>query len=69
MIKKPVGKERIYSAYTSTILFTTKGNQDRNSHRVETWMLELMQRPLKYVTYWLASSGLLSFLSYRTEDH
>jgi hypothetical protein len=30
---------------------------------------ELMQRPWRDVTYWLASSGLLSLLSYRTQDH
>jgi hypothetical protein len=30
---------------------------------------ELMQRPWRDVTYWLASSGLLSLLSYRTQDY
>jgi hypothetical protein len=30
---------------------------------------ELMQRPWRDVTYWLASPGLLSLLSYRTQDH
>jgi hypothetical protein len=30
---------------------------------------ELMQRPWRDVTYWLASPGLLSFLSYRTQDY
>jgi hypothetical protein len=28
-----------------------------------------MQRPWRDVTYWLASSGLLSLLSYRTQDY
>ena len=28
MTKKQVGKERVYSAYTSTLLFITKGSQD-----------------------------------------
>jgi hypothetical protein len=28
-----------------------------------------MQRPWRDVTYWLASPGLLSLLSYRTQDH
>jgi len=32
-------------------------------------MQELMQRPWRDVTYWLASPGLLSLLSYRTQDH
>jgi hypothetical protein len=31
MTKKQVGEERVYSVYTSTLLFTTKGSQDRNS--------------------------------------
>jgi hypothetical protein len=33
MIKKQVGKERVYSAYSSTLLFITKGSQDWNSSR------------------------------------
>jgi hypothetical protein len=28
MTKKQVGEERIYSAYTSTLLFITKGSQE-----------------------------------------
>jgi hypothetical protein len=31
--KKQVGEERVYSAYTSTLLFITKGSQDWNSRR------------------------------------
>jgi len=31
--KKQVGEERVYPAYTSTLLFITKGSQDRNSSR------------------------------------
>jgi hypothetical protein len=30
MSKKQVGEERVYSAYTSTLLFITKGSQDWN---------------------------------------
>jgi hypothetical protein len=33
MTKKQVGEERVYSTYTSTLLFITKESQDRNSHR------------------------------------
>jgi hypothetical protein len=33
MTKKQVGKERVYSAYTSTLLFITEESQDWNSHR------------------------------------
>jgi hypothetical protein len=45
MTKKQVGEERVYSAYTSTLLFITKGSQDKNSSRSETRRQELMQRP------------------------
>jgi len=45
MTKKQVGEERIYSAYTSTLLLITKGSQDRNLHRAGSWKQELMQRP------------------------
>ena len=51
------------------LLFITKGSQDRNSHRVETWRQEWMQKPRKNATYWLASLGLLSLLSYRIQDY
>jgi hypothetical protein len=33
MTKKQVGEERVYSAYTSTLLFITRGSQDWNSSR------------------------------------
>jgi hypothetical protein len=33
MTKKQVGEERVYSAYTSTLLLITKGSQDWNSSR------------------------------------
>jgi len=33
MTKKQVGEERVYSAYTSTLLFTAKRSQDWNSSR------------------------------------
>jgi len=69
MTKKQIGEERVYSAYTSTLLFITKGSQDRNSHRAGTWRQELIQRPWKVAAYWLASPGLLSLLSYRTQDY
>jgi hypothetical protein len=69
MIKKQVGEERVYSAYTPALLFITKGLQNRNSHRAGTWRQELMQRPWKSATYWLASPGLLSLLSYSTRDY
>jgi hypothetical protein len=69
MTKKQIGEEKVYSAYTSSLLFITKRNKDRNPHRAETWRQELMQRPWRSAAYWLASPGLLSFLSYRISDH
>jgi hypothetical protein len=33
MTKKQVGEEGVYSAYTSMLLFITKGSQDWNSSR------------------------------------
>jgi hypothetical protein len=68
MTKKQIGEERVYSAYTSTLLFITKGSQDWNSIK-QVRKQELMQRPWKDVTYWLASPGLLSLFSYRTQDY
>jgi hypothetical protein len=64
MTRKQVEEERVYSAYTSTLLFITKVSQDRNSHRAGTWRQELMQR-----TWRVLLTGLLSLLSYRPQDY
>jgi hypothetical protein len=56
-----MGKEMIYLAYLSTLLFIIKANQDSN--RAGTWRQELMQRPWRSAAYWLAPHGLLSLLS------
>jgi hypothetical protein len=69
MTKKQIGEERVYLAYTSTLLFTTKGSQDWNSHRAGIWRQELMQNPWRDTVYWIASPGLLSLLFYRTQDY
>ena len=69
MTKKQVGEERVYLAYTSTLLFITKGSQDWNSHRAGTWRQELLQRPWRGAAYWLALPDLLSLLSYRIQDY
>jgi hypothetical protein len=53
--KKQVGEARIYSSYTSTLLFLTKGSQDMNLHRAGTWRQDLVQRSWKDTAYWLAS--------------
>ena len=67
MTKKKVGEERVY--LTSTLLFITKGSQDRNSNKAGTWRQESMQRLWRVAAYWLAHPGLLNLLSYRTRDH
>jgi hypothetical protein len=59
MTKKQVGEGRVFSAYTSTLLFITKGSQDWNSHRAVTWRQELMQRPWRGTPYWLAQPAFL----------
>jgi hypothetical protein len=61
MTKKQVGEERVYSAYTSTLLFITKevstGTQVDQEAEADAEAME--------GCYWLASPGLLSLLSYR----
>jgi hypothetical protein len=51
MTKQQVEEKRVYSAYIFTLLFITKGSQDRNSHRAGTWRQELRQRPWKGAVY------------------
>ena len=68
MTKKQVGKERVYLPYTSLLLFIIEGSLDRNSNEAETWRQELMQGPWRRAAYWLVPYGLLSLLSYRTQD-
>jgi len=67
MTMKQVGEERVYSAYTFHIAVhhQRKSGQELKQVRKQ----ELMQRPWRDATYWLASPGLLSLLSYRTQDH
>jgi hypothetical protein len=68
MIKKQGVLGGILSVFISTLLFFLKGSQDRSSNRAGTWRQELMQRPQKDATYWLALHCLLSLLSHRTPD-
>jgi hypothetical protein len=65
MTKKKVGEERVYSTYTSTLLFITKGSQDRTSHRARTWRQELMQRPWRDAAYWLVIAQLVFLREHR----
>ena len=70
MTKKRVGKERVYSAYTSTLLFITNRFITKSGLELkQVRKQELMQRPWRDVSYWLASSSFLSLLSYRTQEH
>jgi hypothetical protein len=65
MTKKQVGEERVYSAYTSILSSARKSGLELKQVRKQ----ELMQRPWRDVLYWLASPGLLSLLSYKTQDY
>jgi hypothetical protein len=67
MTTKQVGEERVYSAYTSTLLFITKGSQDWNPHRSgsRSWWRGHGGMFLAG----LLPPGLLSLLSYRTQDY
>jgi hypothetical protein len=53
LTKKQGGKERVYSAYSSTLLFITKGCQELNQ------VMKVMQKPWRDVSYWLARPALL----------
>jgi hypothetical protein len=65
MTKKQAGEERVYPAYTSTLLFIIKKKSGLELKQVRKQ--ELMQRPWTDVLYWHASPGLLRLLSYRTK--
>jgi hypothetical protein len=68
MTKQQVGKERAYSAYISTLLLSPKKKKSGLKLK-QVRKQELMQRPWRDVTYWLAFPGLLSLLSYRSQDY
>ena len=63
MTKKQVGEERVYSVYTLHVAVHHQRISGLELKQVRKQ--ELMQRPWRDVTYWLASPGLLSLLSYR----
>jgi hypothetical protein len=64
MTKKQVGEERVYSAYISTLLFITERSQDWTQADQEA---RANAEAMEGCSYWLASPGLLSLLSYRTK--
>jgi hypothetical protein len=66
MTKKQVGEERVYSVYTSILLFITK---EVKSGTQAGQKQEQMQKPWRGVPYWLAYPGLHGLLSYRTQDY
>jgi hypothetical protein len=67
MTKNQVGEERVYSACisTSAVHHQRKSGLELKQVRKQ----ELMQRPWKDITFWLTSLGLLSLVSYRTQDY
>jgi hypothetical protein len=67
MTKKQVEEKRVYSAYTFHIAVHHQRKSGLELKHVRKQ--ELMQRPWRDVTYWLASPGWLSLLSYRTQDY
>jgi hypothetical protein len=67
MTKKQVGEERVYLAYTSHTAVDHHRKSGLELKQVRKQ--ELMQRPWRDATYWLASPGLLSLLSYRIQDY
>jgi hypothetical protein len=66
MTKKQVVEERVYLAYTFHIAVHNQMKSGLELKQVRKQ--ELMQRPWRDVTYWFVSPGLLSLLSYRTQD-
>jgi hypothetical protein len=67
MTKKQFGEERVYSAYTFHIAVDHQRMSGLELKQVRKQ--ELMQRPRRDALYWFASPGLLSLLSYRTQDY
>jgi hypothetical protein len=66
MTNNQVGEERIYfSLHFNIVHQQRKSGLELKQDRKQ----ELMQKPWKDVTYWLAFPDLLSLLSYRTRDH
>jgi hypothetical protein len=67
--QKQVGEERVHLAVFSTALSIIKVSQGRDSNRAGSLSQELMQSPWRSAAYWLTPHGLLSLLSYKTQDY
>jgi hypothetical protein len=65
MIKKQVGRKGFQLTLPHCCLSPKKSKLELKQVRKQ----ELIQKPWRDVTYWLASPGLLSLLSYRTQDY
>ena len=62
MTKKQIEEERVYSAYTSILLFITKEVRTRTQAGADAEAME-------GCSLLVASPGLLSLLSYRIQDY
>jgi hypothetical protein len=67
MTKKQVGEERVYSAYTFHIAVNHQRMSGLELKQVKNQ--ELMQRPWKDVTYWLASPGFAQHALLQNGDY
>jgi hypothetical protein len=67
MTKKQIGEGRVYSRLT--IPYCCLSPRKSGLELKQVRKQELMQKPWRDVPYWLASPGLLSLLSYRTQDY
>jgi hypothetical protein len=66
MTKKPVGEERVYSAYTSILLFITKEVRTRTEGGLKAGA---DTEAMKGCSLLACFPGLLSLFSYRTQDY
>jgi hypothetical protein len=65
MTRKQVGEERVYLACTRRSQSIIGGIQDRNSNLEARADAEAMEG----AAYWFVPCGLLSLLSYGSQDH
>jgi hypothetical protein len=66
MIKKQLGKKGFIQL---TLPYCCSSPRKSGLELKQVRKQELIQRPWRDVPYWLASTGLLSLLSYRTQDY
>ena len=64
---KHVGEERVYSAYTFQIAVDHQRKPGLELKHVRKQ--DLMQKPWRDISWWFASPGLFSLLSYRTQNY